>query len=193
MAVTESFLVNTNSFNPIIEALIERDEAPEEITDELFASMGFDSPSELLVIHMLKELNMLTVEGKPTELYHELTNPDTTDEALAEGIFHAYTDLFKQNKEFYKLQKEDIYKALEEYFEGRKTELILKYMTNTFHKLVSYAGLNNMQKAVDEHLGGVLFVNSYPIWKPVRNDERYIKLMHQIGIDRGIEVHSRLS
>jgi len=152
MAVTESFLVNTNSFNPIIEALIERDEAPEEITDELFASMGFESPSELLVIHMLKELNMLTVEGKPTELYHELTNPDTTDEALAEGIFHAYTDLFKQNKEFYKLQKEDIYKALEEYFEGRKTELILKYMTNTFHKLVSYAGLNNMQKAVDEHL-----------------------------------------
>ncbi len=152
MAVTESFLVNTNSFNPIIEALIERDEAPDEITDELFASMGFDSPSELLVIHMLKELNMLTVEGKPTELYHELTNPDTTDEALATGILHAYTDLFKQNPDFYKLQKDDVYKALEDHFEGRKTELILKYMTNTFNKLVSYAGLNNMQKAIDEHL-----------------------------------------
>lgn len=152
MAVTESFLVNTNSFNPIIEALIERDEVPDEITDELFASMGFDSPSELLVIHMLKELNMLTVEGKPTELYHELTNPDTTDEALATGILHAYTDLFKQNPDFYKLQKDDVYKALEDHFEGRKTELILKYMTNTFYKLVSYAGLNNMQKAIDEHL-----------------------------------------
>lgn len=151
MAVTESFLVNTNSFNPIIEALIERDEAPEKVTDELFASMGFEGPSELLVIHMLKELNMLTVEGEPTELYHDLTNSDTTDEALATGIIHAYSDLFTENREFYKLQQEDVRAALENYFEGRKTDLILKYMTNTFHKLVSYAGLSTMQKAVNKY------------------------------------------
>lgn len=151
MAVTESFLVNTDSFNPIIEALMERDEAPDEVTDELFASMGFDSPSELLVIHMLKELNMLTVEGEPTDLFYDLINPDTTDEAVATGILHAYTDLFKGNREFYKLPKEEIRIELENHFEGRKTDLILKYMTNTFHTLVNYAGFKNMQKAVADY------------------------------------------
>src|SRR6056297_743474 len=98
MAVTESFLVNTNSFNAIIEALIELDEAPEEITDELLISLGFDSPSELLVVHMLKELDMVTVEGEPTELYHKMTNPDTTDEAIATGLIGAYIDLFEKNR-----------------------------------------------------------------------------------------------
>jgi len=151
MAVTESFLVNTNSFNAIIEALIELDEAPEEITDELLISLGFDSPSELLVVHMLKELDMVTVEGEPTELYHKMTNPDTTDEAIATGLIHAYIDLFENNHDFHKLQKEDIHNELNNYFEGRKTDLIIKYMTNTLHKLITYAGLNNVQKAVDSY------------------------------------------
>jgi hypothetical protein len=151
MAVTESFLVNTNSFNAIIEALIELDEAPEEITDELLISLGFESPSDLLVVHMLKELDMVTVDGEPTDLYHEMTDTDTTDEAIATGLIRAYTDLFEQNRDFHKLQKEDIHKELNEYFDGRKTDLIIKYMTNTFHKLVTYAGLNNVQKAVDRY------------------------------------------
>lgn len=153
MAVTESFLVNTNSFDSIIEALIERDEIPEKITDELFASMGFDNPSDLLVIHILKELEIITADRKPTELYAKLVNPDTTNEAIATGIIHAYTDLFERNPELHQLQKDDIYEALNSYFEGRKTELIIKYMTNTFQKLVTYAGINNVQKAVDEYFG----------------------------------------
>ncbi|MDZ7694782.1 MAG: hypothetical protein U5K69_27300 [Balneolaceae bacterium] len=43
-----------------------------------------------------------------------------------------------------------------------------------------------LQKAVDEHLGGVLFINSYPIWEPLRADDRFKKLLHQIGIEREI-------
>lgn len=151
MAVTESFLVNTNSFNAIIEALVELDETPEEITDELLISLGFESPSDLLVVHMLKELEMVTVDGEPTDLYHDMINPATTDEAIATGLIHAYEDLFEENRELHKLQKEDIQKELNEYFEGRKTDLIIKYMTNTFHKLITFAGLNNVQKAVDAH------------------------------------------
>lgn len=154
MAVTESFLVNTNSFNAIIEALIDLEEAPEEISDDLLVSLGFDSPSDLLVVHMLKELHMVSVEGEPTELYHKLTSPDTTDEAIAKGVLQAYGDLFEGNRQFHKLPKEEILDALKDYFEGRKTDLILKYMTNTFHKLVTYAGQNNVQKAVDAYFEG---------------------------------------
>ena len=154
MAVTESFLVNTNSFNAIIEALVELDETPEEVTDQLLISLGFESPSDLLVVHMLKELEMVTVDGEPTDLYHEMVNPETTDEAIARGLIHAYEDLFEENREFHKLQKEDIHKELNEYFEARKTDLIIKYMTNTFHKLITFAGLNNVQKAVDAHFEG---------------------------------------
>lgn len=166
MAVTESFLVNTNSFNAIIEALIELDESPDEVTDELLVSLGFESPSDLLVVHMLKELEMVTVDGEPTELYQEMVNPETTDQAIATGILHAYTDLFEKNPEFHKLQKEDIHKELNEYFDGRKTDLIIKYMTNTVHKLVTYAGLNNVQKAVDAY-----FKDKPETEEPVAADE----------------------
>lgn len=166
MAVTESFLVNTNSFNAIIEALIELDESPDEVSDELLVSLGFESPSDLLVVHMLKELEMVTVDGKPTELYQELVNPETTDQAIATGILHAYTDLFEINPDFHKLQKEDIHKELNEYFDGRKTDLIIKYMTNTVHKLVTSAGLNNVQKAVDAY-----FEDKPETEEPVTADE----------------------
>lgn len=171
MAVTESFLVNTNSFNAIIEALIELDEAPEEITDDFLISLGFESPSDLLVVHMLKELEMVTVEGEPTELYHKMTNPDTTDEAIATGLVHAYTDLFEQNREFHKLQKEDIHRELNEYFDGRKTDLIIKYMTNTLHKLLTYAGLNNVQKAVDAYFKDQPVPNEEPVDTEVALDD----------------------
>lgn len=154
MAVTESFLVNTNSFNSIIEALIELNEIPDTITDDLFQTLGFDSPSDLLVIHMLKELGMITVDGEPTDLYKELIDLDTTNEAVAIGIINAYAGLFENNKDFHKLQHSEIKDTLNSYFEGRKTDLILKYMTNTFQKLVTYAGHKNLQKAVEKHFKG---------------------------------------
>jgi hypothetical protein len=171
MAVTESFLVNTNSFNAIIEALIELDEAPEEVTDELLVSLGFESPSDLLVVHMLKELKMVTMDGKPTDLYHQMINPETTDEAVATGIIHAYEDLFEKNRDFHKLQKEDIHKEMNEYFDGRKTDLIIKYMTNTFHKLVAFSGLNNVQKAVDTHFKDAPVKEEDPVEEQVSIEE----------------------
>lgn len=55
---------------------------------------------------------------------------------------------------------------------------------------VVYLGLGDkdqvfkyLQQALEEHLGGILFINTNPIWEPIRNDSRYDELITAIGLD----------
>lgn len=40
-----------------------------------------------------------------------------------------------------------------------------------------------LNQAVEEHLGGVLFIKSVPIWNPIKSDPRYKKLLMRIGME----------
>ncbi|MDR8393714.1 tetratricopeptide repeat protein [Aliifodinibius sp. S!AR15-10] len=39
-----------------------------------------------------------------------------------------------------------------------------------------------LQKAVEEHLGGILFIKSIPFWEPIRSDQRYQELLQKVGM-----------
>ena len=147
MPISESFLVNPDRLNPIIETLIENGEVPEKITEEELRTIGFSNPADLLVIHILKELQILTPEGAPTELFDKLIDPDTSAKAIAEGIIHGYKDLMDKHEDMHKMKTEEVKDIIDNYFEGQKTDLVLKYMANTFIKLVTFAGQNNVEKA----------------------------------------------
>lgn len=154
MGITESFLVNTDTFDPIIEALIKKGKVPAKVNDELFAEMGFENPSDMLVIHILKGLKILEGDGTPTELFAKLVNPKTSRQAIAQGVVIGYKEMIKDNPHIYKADLADIREELGTIFKGKKTDLIIKYMSNTFQKLVSYAGLNNLDDARIEMLSG---------------------------------------
>ncbi|MGK7389507.1 MAG: DUF5343 domain-containing protein, partial [Candidatus Cyclobacteriaceae bacterium M2_1C_046] len=153
MGISENFLVNTKSFDPIIEALISLSEQPETISDTTLEKMGYDNPSDLLVLHVLRGLDIINQDKTPGELYYKMVDPDHTKEAIAEGVIKGYEDLFHQNYEAHKLLPGELQEELKDYFDGKKTDLIIKYIANTFHKLVSYAGLQNVEKARDKMLG----------------------------------------
>lgn len=153
MGITENFLVNTNNFDPIIEALCKQNEAPEKVNDVLFTSLGFENPSDLLVIHLFKGLNIIENDGTPTELYHKMINPKTCHEAIAEGIFHGYRELIEKKPTVLSKKPEELQDDFADIFQGKKTELIVKYMANTFYKLVTYAGTATVQKIRDKKAG----------------------------------------
>jgi len=159
MGITESFLVNADKLNSIIDTLIENGEVPDKITDEKLKSIGFDNPADLLVIHIFKELKILEEDGTPTELFEKLIQEDTSSAAIAEGIIHGYKDLIVRYPDIYKMKPEDIQEKIDAYFKGEKTELVVKYMSNTFKKLVSYAGYDNFEDACARILDEEYFDN----------------------------------
>lgn len=152
MGISENFLVNTKSFDPIIKALVERDGVPSTISEQVLEEMGYTNPSDLLVLHVLRGLDIIGQDKTPTDLYEKMTDPDTTQEAIAEGVIKGYGELFEQNPDIHKLQTGDVQELLKEYFGDKKTDLIIKYIANTFQKLVSYAGGKNIEKARNAYL-----------------------------------------
>lgn len=150
MSVIENFLVNTSNFDTILQTLINDQNVPSKITDTYFKSLGFQNPSDLLVIHLMKGLNILEKDGSTNKRFKEFREPSTTQKAVAKGIVEAYEGLFRMEPQIYKMQREELQKIFSEVFAGQKSELIFKYMANTFSKLVSYAGVEHIQQILSE-------------------------------------------
>ena len=153
MGISENFLVNTKSFDPIIQALISRSEHPDTISDTTLEKMGYDNPSDLLVLHVLRGLDIINQDKTPSDLYFKMVDSKHTKEAIAEGVINGYGDLFLKNHNIHKMLPGEIQEELRDYFDGKKTDLIIKYIANTFHKLVSFAGIQTVEEARDRMLG----------------------------------------
>lgn len=154
MSITENFLVNTKNFESIIEELRSVKELPGQVNNVFLEKLGYSNPSDLLVLHLFKDLRMLNHDNTPTPLFSKFRNDATSDEALAEGITNAYSDMFEANPSVYKLQKDELKEEFKKYFGSTKSDLIIKYMANTFLTLVNYAGLNTVEKAAAEFSSG---------------------------------------
>lgn len=150
MKVTEVFLVNTNNFDSILESLRNTDTIPEKLTDTYFKSLGYTNPSDLLVLHLIKELGFINEDDEPTPLFHELREKDTHRMAMARGIINAYGPMFERNPQIHKLTNEELKNEFLLVFQEQKTDLILKYMAGTLEKLISYAGSKHMDALLNE-------------------------------------------
>ncbi len=152
MSLTDKFLVNTENFEPILDELRTSKNLPEQLNKEYFNKLGYNNPSDLLVLSMFKELNMLEDDGTPTNLFDKFREESTSDEALATGIVTAYADLFEDHPSIYRKSNEILIDVFREYFGTEKSDLILKYMTNTFRTLVDYAGVKNVESILKNKL-----------------------------------------
>lgn len=148
MKVSEAFLVNTKNFKSIIETLVEYEAEEPVINSALLEELGYSDPNDLLVVRILKDFCIIDNDGKPSKYYEEFNNPNTTKLALAKGLVTAYQQLFENDSKIHKASPDDIKEAFEELFQGKKTDLIVKYISGTFQKIVSYVGGSAVDKAL---------------------------------------------
>ncbi len=149
MKVSEAFLVNTKNFAPIIETLVNYDADNIVINSDLLEQLSYSDPNDLLVIRILKDFSIIDNDGKPAKHFEEFQNPETTNIALAKGLVTAYKGIFDQHPEIHRRPPEKIKEVFEQHFRDKKTDLIIKYISGTFEKIVSYVGVSTVDAVLD--------------------------------------------
>lgn len=148
MKVSEAFLVNTKNFESILNTLVHHEAKEPIINSALLEDLCFSDPNDLLVIRILKDFKVIDNDGKPGLLFEEFKNPHTTKIAMAKGLITAYETLFEVYPKIHQAPLEKIKEAFEDIFQGKKTDLIIKYISGTFQKIVSYTGVSTIDKVL---------------------------------------------
>jgi hypothetical protein len=102
-------------------------------------NLGYKSTNDRKFIGILKSLNFLDADGKPTQRYYEFLDLSQSEKVLAEAIREAYSDLFSINKDAHTLNTDQVKNKLRTLFAGSKKDTVIGYIANTFTALVNYA------------------------------------------------------
>lgn len=150
MGLTKKFLVDTTNFEEIAEKLRTTERLPDKINTDFIEQLGYSNPPDFLILNFFKELNLLTDDNAPTTLFKQFRNPQLSKKTLAYGIVKAYSDLFEKDPTIYERSKKEILEEIRSHLGNEKSDLILKYMTNTFSALINYVGREQLESALHE-------------------------------------------
>jgi hypothetical protein len=93
MALIKSYLVATNRVDKLFNQI--RDgQAPDQFTQQILKDWGFKSTNDRQFIPLLKALNFLSPDGKPTTIYHDYRDHSKSKQVMAQAIRKAYEDIF---------------------------------------------------------------------------------------------------
>ncbi len=93
MTLTSAYVLPTNRI-PDLFGKIRDGQAPDRFTHQLLKDWGFNSTNDRAFIPLLKELGFLTVDGKPTQMYHDYRDHSRSKHVLAQALREAYSDIF---------------------------------------------------------------------------------------------------
>ncbi|MEL7834868.1 DUF5343 domain-containing protein [Fodinibius sp. Rm-B-1B1-1] len=148
MKVSEAFLVNTKNFESIVETLANYHAEDITINSDLLERLSYSDPNDLLVIRILKDFSIIDNDGKPSKYFEEFQHPETTKVALAKGLLNAYEGIFAQHPNIHQRSLKEIKEVFDAHFKGNKTDLIIKYISGTFEKIVSFVGPSTIDKVL---------------------------------------------
>jgi hypothetical protein len=102
------FMFGYGAIAPMIEKIQDRD-VPEIFShDYLRFTLGFARESDRAFIALAKRIGLLTVEGKPTELYNDLRKPRQVQAALAKAMQLGYAALYTRNANANELPRKEL-------------------------------------------------------------------------------------
>jgi hypothetical protein len=138
MALPTAYLTSAKNLETILNA-IKTAQAPEKFTGKFLESLEFKSPSDRLIIGVLKSLGFLTDDAKPTQRYFNFLDQTLAAKVLAEGIRDAYKDIFAININAHSFSKEELVNKFKTLSQGQLSESVLDKMALTFTALVKQA------------------------------------------------------
>jgi hypothetical protein len=93
MALTDAYVLPTNRI-PDLFSKIRDGQAPERFTNQLLKDWGFSSTNDRAFVSLLKALDFLTSDGKPTQRYHDYRDHSRSKAVMGQALRETYGDLF---------------------------------------------------------------------------------------------------
>ena len=93
MGLSASYVGPVNRI-PEIFNKIRDGQAPERFTIQLLRDWGFSSTNDRAFIPLLKSLNFLSSEGKPTQRYNDYRDHSRSKQVMGDALREAYGDIF---------------------------------------------------------------------------------------------------
>lgn len=149
MPLPSSYLTSTKNLGGILNAIIGA-QAPEKFTVRFLESLGYKSSAERLIIGVLKSLNFLEDDGRPTQRYHDYLDQTQSEAIMAEAVKEAYADLFQVNKNAQNMTGTEVFNKLKTLSQGQYSESVLKKMSSTFISLCTQSDFANTRNVVAE-------------------------------------------
>jgi hypothetical protein len=149
MPLPTTYLITTRNVEPLFNAILGA-QAPERFSQKFLADLEFTSSNDRLFIGLLKALGFIDDSGTPQQRYFDFLDQTRSRGVLAEAIREAYDDLFRVNKEAYKLSEDEVKNKLKTLTRGEKSDLVLGLMAKTFKALCDYASWEETPKAPAE-------------------------------------------
>jgi hypothetical protein len=149
MPLPSSYLTSTKNLGGILNTIIGA-QAPEKFTVRFLESLGYKSSAERLIIGVLKSLNFLEDDGRPTQRYHDYLDQTQSEAIMAEAVKEAYADLFQVNKNAQNMTGTEVFNNLKTLSQGQYSESVLKKMSSTFISLCTQSDFANARNVVAE-------------------------------------------
>lgn len=114
-------------------------EIPNTFDASFMTSIGFRYAIDRSFIDILKELHFLSLNGMPTKRYIDFHGRSRAKTALQDGIREAYSLLFDQLPDADQLGAGRVVEALKQLYDGKKSDMMINGIANTFVTLCRYA------------------------------------------------------
>lgn len=138
MTLPDSYTFKPNAVPAYFDAMLDA-QPPERFSLKFIENLGFTSTNDRLFIGILKDLGFLNRDGAPQPRYFDFLDRSRSKQVLAEGIREAFAELFSINTRANEMQVADVKNKLRTLYAGKKTNLVIGKIANTFCALCDYA------------------------------------------------------
>ncbi|WP_428568368.1 MAG: DUF5343 domain-containing protein [Solidesulfovibrio sp. DCME] len=138
MSLPNAYSLKTASIPAYFECIMKAD-IPDVFDVSFMTSIGFRYAIDRSFIDILKELHFLSDNGMPTKRYIDFHHRNQARTALLDGIHEAYSKLFDQQPQADSLSDQEIIGVLKQLYGGKKTDMMVNGIANTFLALCRYA------------------------------------------------------
>jgi hypothetical protein len=144
------FMNSTGVVSKILNKIKEA-KTPERFTQDYLAdTLKFPGGSAKPFIPLAKRLGLLASDGRPTALYAQFRNPDTTKSAMAKAVRQGYVGLFERNEKAHALDSSGLEGLVVEATGLDKGSSTLRAIVGTFKSLVALADFGHPEPKTKE-------------------------------------------
>jgi hypothetical protein len=182
MSLTSAYLVTPKNLQAFLDA-VRAAQAPERLTNKFLTDLEFASSNDRLFIGLFKALGLINDTGEPTDRYFQFLDNSESGRVLATGIREAYDDLFKVNREAYRLDEAEVRNKLKTLTRGEKSENVINLMAKTFVSLCALADWSRQEATME------------PTPTEKRQEEKMVVVSHKpetrgaVGLHYNIQIH----